>query len=95
LTFRASPYISVVFGSAFPLERLLSRKLTLRSLGNGFLKLRQTYAALFKNDFCGFSETFTAIFGSAFPKEYLFVALAFSSVCDEGLFYFDMNEAST
>jgi hypothetical protein len=37
LTFRASPYISVVFGSAFPLERLLSRKLTLCSLGNDFL----------------------------------------------------------
>jgi hypothetical protein len=37
LTFRASPYISVVFGSAFPWERLLSRKLTLRSLGNDFL----------------------------------------------------------
>jgi hypothetical protein len=51
LTFRASPYISAVFGCAFPKERLLSRKLTLRSLGNGFLKLRQTYAALFKNDF--------------------------------------------
>jgi hypothetical protein len=37
LTFRASPYISVVFGSAFPLERLLSRKITLRYLGNDFL----------------------------------------------------------
>jgi hypothetical protein len=37
LTFRASPYILAVFGSAFPLERLLSRKLTLRSLGNDFL----------------------------------------------------------
>jgi hypothetical protein len=37
LTFRASPYISAVFSSAFPLERLLSRKLTLRSLGNDFL----------------------------------------------------------
>jgi hypothetical protein len=31
------PYISAVFGSAFPLERLLSRKLTLRSLRNDFL----------------------------------------------------------
>jgi hypothetical protein len=35
LTFRASPYISAVFGSAFPLERLLSRKLT------GFLRVGQ------------------------------------------------------
>jgi hypothetical protein len=51
LTFRASPYISVVFGSAFPKERLLSRKLTLCSLRNDFLKLQQTYTALFKNDF--------------------------------------------
>jgi hypothetical protein len=33
----SSPYISTVFGSAFPLERLLSRKLTLRSLRNDFL----------------------------------------------------------
>jgi hypothetical protein len=41
----------VVFGSAFPKEQLLSRKLTLRSLRNGFLKLQQTYTALFKNDF--------------------------------------------
>jgi hypothetical protein len=32
----SSPYILVVFGSAFPLERLLSRKLTMRSLGNDF-----------------------------------------------------------
>jgi hypothetical protein len=31
-----------------------------------------------KLHFCGFGETFTAIFGSAFPKEYLFVASAFS-----------------
>jgi hypothetical protein len=51
LTFRASPYILVVFGSAFPKEQLLSRKLTLRSLMNGFLKHRQTYSAFFKNDF--------------------------------------------
>jgi hypothetical protein len=36
LTFRASPYISAVFGSAFPKERLLSRKLMLRSLKSGF-----------------------------------------------------------
>jgi hypothetical protein len=43
-------YISAVF-SAFPKERLLSRKLTLRSLRNNFLKHRQTYAAFFKNDF--------------------------------------------
>jgi hypothetical protein len=78
LTFRASPYISAVSGSAFPKKRLLSRKLTLRSLRNGFLKLRQTYAVLFKNDFCSFGETFTTIFSSAFLKEYLFVASAFS-----------------
>jgi hypothetical protein len=32
----SSPYISVVFGSAFPLERVLSRKLTLCSLRNDF-----------------------------------------------------------
>jgi hypothetical protein len=44
-------YISAVFGSAFPKEQLLSRKLTLRSLRNGFSKLQQTYTALFKNDF--------------------------------------------
>jgi hypothetical protein len=37
LTFCTLPYISAVFGSAFPLERLFSRKLTLRSLGNDFL----------------------------------------------------------
>jgi hypothetical protein len=48
LTFRCkppsgatSPSISAVFGSAFPKERLLSRKLTLRSLRNGFLWLRR------------------------------------------------------
>jgi hypothetical protein len=36
LTFRASPYISAVFGSAFPWERLLSKKLTLCSIVNDF-----------------------------------------------------------
>jgi hypothetical protein len=51
MTFRASPYISTVFGSAFPLERLLSRKLTLRSLRNDFLYLRQTYVAFLRMNF--------------------------------------------
>jgi hypothetical protein len=42
--------------SAFPLERLWSRKLTLRSLWNGFLWLQQTYSAFLRTTFCCFEE---------------------------------------
>jgi hypothetical protein len=43
LTFRASPYISAVFGSAFPLERLLTRKLTQKNLYfSDFFELRES-----------------------------------------------------
>jgi hypothetical protein len=50
LTFCTLPYISAVFGYAFPKERLLSRKLTLRSLRNGFLQLRHALHPL-RDDF--------------------------------------------
>jgi hypothetical protein len=69
LTFRASPYISAVFGSAFPLERLLSRKLTLRSLRSDFLQLQQTYAAFLRTTFCSFGDTCNVISSPAFPWE--------------------------
>ena len=42
--------------SAFLLERLWSRKLTLRSLRNDFLWLRQTYSAFLRTTFCCFEE---------------------------------------
>ena len=42
--------------SAFLLERLWSRKLTLRSLRNDFLWLHQTYSAFLRTTFCCFEE---------------------------------------
>jgi hypothetical protein len=44
--------------SAFPLERLWSRTLTLRSLWNDFLWLRQTHSAFLRTTFCCFEESF-------------------------------------
>jgi hypothetical protein len=47
--------------SAFPLERLWSRKLTLRSLWNDFLWLQQTYSAFLRTTFCCFEFFFLII----------------------------------
>jgi hypothetical protein len=51
--------------TALPWERLFEASANLR-------------CALLRMTFCSFGETFLAIFSSAFLKEYLFVASAFS-----------------
>ncbi len=61
--------------SAFLLERLWSRKLTLRSLRNDFLWLRQTYSAFLRTTFCCF-EGFSIV-----RRSFLL-----SQACEENIF---------
>ena len=62
--------------SAFLLERLWSRKLTLRSLRNDFLWLRQTYSAFLRTTFCCF-EGFSIV-----RRSFLL-----SQTCEENIFF--------
>ena len=62
--------------SAFLLERLWSRKLTLRSLRNDFLWLRQTYSAFLRTTFCCFEEF------SIVRRSFLL-----SQTCEENIFF--------
>ena len=64
-------------------------------LGTTFWSFSKLTLRSLRTTFCSFGETYTAIFSFGFLKEYLFVASAFSWVCDEGIFHFDINEAST
>jgi hypothetical protein len=71
LIFRRNQRLFFAVSSAFPLERLLSRKLTLRSLRNDFLLLRQTYAAFLRTTFCCFGKTYKMIVNPTFSWEQL------------------------
>jgi hypothetical protein len=71
LIFRRNQRLFYDVSSAFPLERLLSRKLTLRSLRNDFLLLRQTYAAFLRTTFCCFGKTCNIIVNPVFSWEQL------------------------
>jgi hypothetical protein len=66
LIFRRNQRLFFAVSSAFPLERLLSRKLTLRSLRNDFLLLRQTYTAFLRTTFCCFGKTYTVFLRTTF-----------------------------
>jgi hypothetical protein len=71
LIFRRNQRLFLAVSSAFPLERLLSRKLTLRSLRNDLLLLRQTYTAFLRTTFCCFSKTCNMIVNPTFSWEQL------------------------
>jgi hypothetical protein len=71
LIFRRNQRLFFAVSSIFPLERLLSRKLTMCSLRNDFLLLRQTYAAFLRTTFCCFGKTCYIIVNPAFSWEQL------------------------
>jgi hypothetical protein len=92
LIFRWNQRLFFAISSAFPLERLLSRKLTLCSLRNDFLLLRQTYTAFLRTTFCCFGKTYAAFLRTTFCGSPTFGT---SWVCEEGLLYHDNNEGIT
>jgi hypothetical protein len=71
LIFRRNQRLFFAVSSAFPLERLLSRKLTLCSLRNDFLWLRQTYVAFLRTTFCCFGKSFAAFLRTTFVVNWL------------------------